>query len=306
MGLDRRTFLEMLGAGAAGAVLPAAGRAAAPAPRSRHDAVGMLYDSTRCIGCRACVTACRRANDLPPETRRLGGGVYDAPDDLSDRTKTVIRLARRDGAAAFCKVQCMHCLEPACVSVCMLGALKKREGGIVAYDPDRCIGCRYCQVACPFGVPRFQWHDATPLIVKCELCRHLLARGREPACCAACPRRAVIFGRRADLLADARERLARHPGRYHPDILGDTEVGGTQVLVLAPAGFTLQDLGYPDLDDRPIPALSETVQHGIYRGFVAPVVLYGLLAGALWRHRRHDPAGGDDDPDHDDREVDHG
>ena len=303
MGMDRRTFLATLGSGAA-ALLPAAAgarEAAAPAP----DAVGMLYDSTRCIGCRACVTACRRANGLPPEPRRLDGAVYDAPDDLSDRTKTVIRLARRDGGTAFCKAQCMHCVDPGCVSVCMIGALHKIAGGIVAYDKDRCIGCRYCQVACPFDVPRFQWDDPTPLIVKCEMCRHLIARGGQPACTAVCPRQAVVYGKRDALLADARERLARHPDRYHPDILGDTEVGGTHVLVLAPAGFTFQDLGYPALDDRPVPQLSETVQHGIYKGFVAPVVLYGVLAGVLWRNRR--ATGGDRDPGDDDPggEVNH-
>ncbi len=167
----------------------------------------MLYDATRCIGCRACVTACKTANNLP-------GNLYDPPNDLNGETKNIIKMYEVDGESSYMKQQCMHCIDPGCVNACMIGAFKKREYGIVTWDPDRCIGCRYCQVACPYNIPKFQWDTAVPKIVKCELCNHMLARGEEPGCCQACPKEAVIFGTYEELLADARQRIAEYPERY--------------------------------------------------------------------------------------------
>ena len=281
MSLDRRRFLQGVAAGATAAAVPAPAAAVRPRKTPPADAVGMLYDATCCVGCKSCVVACRRANDLPAETR---DGLWDAPIGLSGRTKTVIKLYREGSATSFVKAQCMHCVDPACVSVCMIGALQKRERGIVSYEPARCIGCRYCQIACPFNVPGFEWRTPTPRIVKCELCRHLVEGGGEPACCQACPVGAVIFGTRAELLAEARRRLAEHPGRYHPKIYGENDVGGTQVLYLSAVPF--EKLGLPELGDEPIPQLSETIQHGIYKGFIAPLALYALLGLVLVRNHK--------------------
>jgi Fe-S-cluster-containing dehydrogenase component len=242
----------------------------------------LLYDATRCIGCKSCMVACREANGLPLE---VPGSLYDAPVDLSPGAKTVVKLQRRNGEFRFIKAQCMHCVDPGCASACMLGALHKRErDGIVAYDPGRCIGCRYCQIACPFNVPRFEWASATPKIVKCELCRHRLDAGGAPACTAVCPREAVVFGKRAELLDEARQRLARHPERYVPTIYGETEGGGTQVLLLSSVPFT--ELGLPDLGPEAAAQLSESLQHGVYKGFVVPASLYALLGAVMLRHRR--------------------
>jgi ferredoxin len=177
----------------------------------------------------------------------------------------------------------MHCIDPACVAACMLGALKKREFGIVSYDVDYCVGCRYCEVACPYGVPKFQWASAAPRIVKCELCRHRLAKGQEPACTEVCPRKAVIFGKRADLLREAKRRLAESPDRYVPKIYGETDGGGTQVLYLSHVPF--DKLGFPALGDAPAPDLARSVQHGVYKGFIAPVALYGALSLIAFRNR---------------------
>ncbi|MGE3842319.1 MAG: 4Fe-4S dicluster domain-containing protein, partial [Vicinamibacterales bacterium] len=181
MRADRRRLLKTLAATAAGATV--APRAEARARfRAPAQAVGMLYDATRCIGCKACMVACREANNLP-----LGqpGSLYDAPVDLSPSAATVVRLQRRNGQYSFIKSQCMHCVDPACASACMLGALHKRlPDGVVTYDPERCIGCRYCQIACPFNVPRFEWNVAFPRIIKCELCRQRLDGGDVPACVA--------------------------------------------------------------------------------------------------------------------------
>jgi len=241
----------------------------------------MLYDATRCIGCRACVTACKTANNLP-------GNLYDPPNDLNGDTKNIIKLYEGEGEYSYMKQQCMHCIDPGCVNACMIGAFKKREYGIVTWDPDRCIGCRYCQVACPYNIPKFQWDTPVPLIVKCELCNHMLARGEEPGCCQACPKEAVIFGTYEELLADARQRIADYPERYYPagdpQIFGDTEGGGTQVLYLA--GVDFEKLGLPELGDEGVGVQSRKIQHGVYQGFIAPVALYGILGAVLWRNRR--------------------
>jgi len=283
MTMDRRTLLKGAAAVGAGAAVSAATsvEASGVRPVAPPDAVGMLYDATRCIGCQACVVACKTANNMP-------GNLYDPPNDLNGETKNIIKLYEGDGERSYMKQQCMHCIDPGCVNACMIGAFKKREYGIVTWDPDRCIGCRYCQVACPYNIPKFQWDTAVPLIVKCELCNHMLARGEEPGCCQACPKEAVIFGTYEELLADARQRIADRPERYYPagdpQIFGDTEGGGTQVLYLA--GVDFEKLGLPELGDEGVAAQARNIQHGIYKGFIAPVALYGILGAVLWRNRR--------------------
>jgi Fe-S-cluster-containing dehydrogenase component len=282
MTMDRRTLLKGAAAAGAGAAVSAATTAeASTRPVAPPDAVGMLYDATRCIGCQACVTACKTANNLP-------GNLYDPPKDLDGYTKNIIKLYEEEGEKSYMKQQCMHCIDPGCVNACMIGAFKKREFGIVTWDKDRCIGCRYCQVACPYNIPKFQWDTAVPEIVKCELCNHMLARGEEPGCCQSCPKEAVIYGTYEELLADARQRIADRPERYYPagdpQIFGDTEGGGTQVLYLADVSF--EKLGLPELGDEGVGVLARNVQHGIYKGFIAPVALYGILGAVLWRNRR--------------------
>ena len=164
------------------------------------DALGLLYDATLCIGCKTCVVKCQEANHLEPDLTGIDAK-YDAPLSLSANAKTVIKLYKDDaaGETSFMKAQCMHCIDPACVSACMIGALTKGKNGIVAYNVDYCVGCRYCEIACPFNVPKFQWASNTPRIVKCELCKERLAEGQQPACSEVCPRHAVIYGKREDL-----------------------------------------------------------------------------------------------------------
>jgi len=249
-----------------------------------EDAVGMLYDTTLCIGCKTCVVACQDANDLPPDDRGYGDGLYDSPPDLNDRAKNIIKLFDDGRRRSYVKRQCMHCIDPACVGACMIGALQKREFGIVTWDANACIGCRYCQMACPFNIPKFEWDSRAPRIIKCELCNHLLAQGQEPACCAVCPRQAVIYGKYEDLLEEARRRLAENPGKYVPKIYGEADGGGTQVLYLSHVPF--EDLGFPELSDEGVPHTQQSVQHGIYQGFIAPVALYGVLGAVMWRNRR--------------------
>jgi Fe-S-cluster-containing dehydrogenase component len=284
MGISRRAALQGLLLGGAATAAGAASVSAAERAEAPSDAVGLLYDSTLCIGCKTCVVACQDANGLPRDPTGIDAK-YDAPVDLSARAKNVIKLYVEDGRRSFVKVQCMHCVDPACTSACMLGALKKRELGIVSYDPTLCVGCRYCEVACPYGVPKFEWAKAAPKIVKCELCRHRLAAGREPACTEVCPRKAVIYGTRTDLLKEAKRRLAESPDKYVPKIFGETDGGGTQVLYLSHVPF--DKVGFPALGDEPAPALARSIQHGVYRGFIAPAALYAVLGAVMIRHRRH-------------------
>ena len=290
MTVTRRSALKVVG-GAALCAAAAPARAARPRKSLSPDAMGLLYDATLCVGCRACVVKCKQANELPPDRLELDGVTYDAPLDLNATTKNIIRLYAEGDTFSYVKGGCMHCVDPACVSVCMVGALKKQPGtGVVSYDKKLCIGCRYCQVACPFNVPKFEWAKAVPRIVKCELCRH---RMEGPACAEVCPRGAIAYGRVVDLTAEAHRRIEQDPKRYQPRVYGESEGGGTQVRFLAAVPF--EKLGLPPLPDQPVPELSETIQHGIYKGFIAPAVLYGALAVVVWRNRKKG-AGEEEEP----------
>jgi len=286
MNYSRRDAMKaMVGVGGSALAAAATASEAQAAEVARPDAVGMLYDSTRCIGCKSCMVACNEANHLPPDTKE-SDGLWQMPFDLNAQTKTIIKLYDNpeDGSHAFVKRQCMHCLDPACTNGCMLGALQKREFGVVSYDPNLCIGCRYCEMACPFNVPRFEWDKAAPKIVKCEFCKERLAAGKQPACTEVCPAGAVIFGKYTDLLAEAHARLKEQPERYVPKVYGESEVGGTQVLYLA--GVDFEKLGLPAYTDEPVPTGVRRVFQEIYQGIVPPVALYALLVAVLARSRR--------------------
>jgi formate dehydrogenase iron-sulfur subunit len=245
--------------------------------------LAILTDTTKCIGCEACVTACKRINGLPesdPPPRSAG-----APDALSATRWTAV--VRRPGNR-FVRKHCRHCLRPACVSACPVGALQRTPDGAVIYDPARCMGCRYCMLACPYGVPRYEWNALAPSVRKCILCHPHLISGRvkEPACVEACPTQASIFGPREALLAEARARLAADPGRYLPRVWGATEVGGTAVLYVAdvPLGF----LGWQDsryLTDEPLPEKTWTALKWVPAEFLGVGV---LMAGIHWVIQRRE------------------
>src|SRR5512136_276275 len=146
--------------------------------------VGILTDLTKCVGCEACVWACKEVNGLPRE---------DHARKLSGTTWTAIE---RHGSVNV-RRQCMHCEDPACASVCPVAAFQKTKEGRVIYLPDRCMGCPYCMIGCPFGVPKYEWDKALPLVRKCILCYETRVKdGRPPACTSACPTEATIFGER--------------------------------------------------------------------------------------------------------------
>jgi formate dehydrogenase iron-sulfur subunit len=225
----------------------------------------MLIDFTECIGCGECVKACQQANDLPSE-----------PDltDLSARNYTVVLQKEKQ----YYRKLCMHCQEPTCASVCPVGAFTKTEQGPVLYDASKCMGCRYCMMACPFGVPRYEWNSAIPVVKKCIFCAHRLAEGQESACAWVCPMGATRMGTRSHLLEIAKSRIERHPEKYVNYVYGEMDAGGTSMMLLS--GVPFEELGYRmDLQKEPMPALTWQVLNKI-----PSIVLTGgvLLGGLSW------------------------
>lgn len=290
MRIDRRNFLRIAGLGAAGG-LAATGAQASSAQASvssapSADAVGMLVDTTECIGCRKCEWACNKAHELTdkPLTEFEDTSVFAAHRQMSHDAYTVVnKYANPDNAdkPIYVKTQCMHCLEPACVSACLVTALHKEPNGAVTYDAKKCMGCRYCMVACPFEVPAYEYHNAfTPQVRKCTFCMERVAKeGGIPACAEMCPPMCLTFGKRSELLSVAHAKITRDPDRYYPKVYGEEEVGGTSWLYLASQPF--EKLGFLNLGSTPIPKLTETIQHSIFKFGLPPVLLFGLLGTAM-------------------------
>jgi Fe-S-cluster-containing dehydrogenase component len=286
MEIKRRSFLKGLagaGAGVAAAPLIAGKALGRETYKVKPTHVGMLYDNTRCVGCKSCEVACKRANNMPPELEERG--MFDAPRDLSDKTLNIIKLYQGEDDIAYVKRQCMHCADPSCVSGCPVTALiKDPVTGIVTYDPDACCGCRYCQMNCPFNIPKFEFNEFYGVIRKCELCRetNLSTRG-QPACTEACPNGAVIFGRVEQLLVEARRRIDESPHLYVDHIYGEKEGGGTSVLYLSKVPF--EKLGFPTLPEYSQASVSEGIQHTLYQGLILPGIVYAGLAAIAYRNR---------------------
>ena len=234
--------------------------------------VGILIDTTRCIGCESCVQACKKANGLGADRPWPG---QQSVDGLSaTRFSTVLRR----GHNHFVLQQCRHCLEPACVSACLVGAMQKTPEGPVIYDPDRCMGCRYCLVACPFGIPRYEWSEAVPHVRKCIMCYTRLRQGELPACVEACPEHATIFGTRAQLLREAHRRLRAEPGKYVQRVFGEHDAGGTSVLYISDA--SLDFLSWRGASDpQPLPSLTWASLRRVPPIFL---VVGGLMGGIRW------------------------
>ncbi len=244
----------------------------------------VLVDLTRCMGCRACQVACKAWNDNPGELT-LCLGCYDNPPNLSAVTWSRVEFHEVDYIDrfhwVFTKRQCMHCEHPGCVSACLVGALQKLENGAVAYDAKRCIGCRYCMMACPFRVPKFEWDTAVPLIRKCTFCVDRVEQGMEPACVKACPSDALTLGDRDELIAEAHRRIDARPHKYVGQIYGENEVGGTSWLYISPVPF--DKLGLPTLDSWPVADWSESAMAA------TPAVVAGavaILSGVYWFTKR--------------------
>lgn len=243
---------------------------------------GVLVDTVVCVGCRKCEWACNQQNALSEEPLKAfeDKSVFKEHRRPTDKAFTVVNQftnPNEDDKAYTMKVQCMHCLEAACVSACLVGAMEKTPDGPVIYDEWKCIGCRYCMVACPFQVPAYEYSKAIePKVMKCSLCYERITKEQKPpACVGICPNEALTFGTRKEVLEMAHARIKMYPDKYVNHVYGENEIGGTSWLYLAPADFKNTEL--PNLPDESIPEKTESIQHGIFKSFVPPIALYGLL-----------------------------
>jgi formate dehydrogenase iron-sulfur subunit len=224
----------------------------------------LLIDITKCIGCKACVRACKEANHLP-ETEKQ-------EEELSSTAYTVVK--EKEGI--YFRRLCMHCNDPTCASVCPVKAFEKTKEGAVIHNPKKCIGCRYCIQACPFGVPTYEWQKTNPLVRKCTMCIQRQRQGQIPACAQICPMEATVFGDREELLKVARKMILQYPDQYVDHIYGQKEVGGTSVLILSNVPF--EKLGFPNnLTDKPLSDLTWKVISKIPNYVVVGgVFVYGI------------------------------
>ena len=228
----------------------------------------MLIDITKCIGCRQCEAACKEAHGLPPQEEPV----------LSATALTVVQ--EREGK--FVRRMCMHCDEPACASACLVGALKKTPEGPVTYDAKKCIGCRYCMVACPYQVPKYEWSHRVPYVKKCDMCAERVAAGKPTVCAEACPVGATIFGTKEEILREAKTRLQSDPA-YVRRIYGIEEAGGASVFYLSDVPF--EKLGFPDPPDTPLPTYTQAALNDI-----PTVVIVGgaMLSSLYWITKRRE------------------
>lgn len=280
--MNRRDFMTLLGVAGGGTVAAASLAHAGVKPANPDPHVsdvemnGVLIDTTRCVGCRTCETECAAAKGLPAPDD--DDAVLDKRRDTTPTAATLInRFEGPDGAEVFVKKQCMHCNQPACASACLVSAMRKDPSGPVTWDERKCMGCRYCMVSCPFDVPKFEYDSPVPKILKCDMCLPRQKEGKQPVCVENCPEEALVFGKRRDLLEEARRRIySSEPGTYHPQIYGEREVGGTGVLYLSAVPF--EKLGFrTDLGEVSTPKHSRGFLYSVPFVFLIwPAALLGL------------------------------
>ncbi len=284
--MKRRQFLGLLGAAGITATLGAPAQAAGGKTFDGHpEARGVLFDATRCIGCRKCEAGCNTVNKLPAPAKPFTDlAVLDRERRTDEKTYTVVNKYQGENGPVFRKTQCNHCMEPACASVCFVRAFTKNPDGSVTYDASVCVGCRYCMVACPFNIPAYEYDDPlTPRVMKCTMCHDQIAKGEinAPGCVSACPKEALTYGRREDLIEIARERIRNHPGRYVQHIYGEKEMGGTNWLYISGESFSTLGMR-EDLGGKSVPEISAGPLS------VVPMVaaLWPALLGGVWAMNR--------------------
>lgn len=243
-------------------------------------------DITRCIGCESCVVACRLYNGLDAGPKKGAGQAQPETAELAPDRWTVVQSYRADKKGEpvrrFVKKQCFHCLEPACASACFARALQKTPEGPVVYNEKLCVGCRYCMLACPFGILKFEWDKTFPRVLKCQMCMSRVAGGQMPACVSVCPTGALTYGERDKLVEEAKARMTDSPNLYVNHIYGKEEVGGTSWLYISDIPFN--QLGFrTDVVNRPLPEYTGRVLR------LTPAVALGwgaLLTGMYFYTKR--------------------
>jgi len=288
--MRRRDLFRLLGAAGGTAFAARAARAEPAGAVTSADPVGVLVDTTRCIGCRMCEFACAEANGLP----QPAADTVPSPDrDTTPEQWTVVKGYEVEGKTVTVKRQCLHCLQPACASACLTKAMRKTPDGPVTWDAGKCMGCRFCMISCPFDVPRFEFHSANPRIQKCQLCAARVAQGRQPACVENCPAQALTFGRRANLLEEARHRIYTPPDKYVHAVYGEREAGGTSWLYLSAVPF--DRIGFrTNVATESYPAMTKEFLYAVPQvDVLAPLFLLGLARATQRRPPDEPGAGGD-------------
>lgn len=272
MSIDRRAFLQALGltglALAVGKESKAAGM-----PGHEEEFMGILYDSTLCVGCQSCEFACAEANGLPEPADYPEPGIIRK---LDENRRCVINAYSTSGGEVYVKRQCMHCNDPACASACLTNAMDKTPGGPVIWQGEKCMGCRYCMISCPFDIPKFEYDSPNPRIQKCDMCFDRLAECKMPACVENCPSGALTYGTRRELISEARQRIHAEPDRYIDYIYGEHEAGGTSFLYLS--GVPFEEIGLnTSVQKSSYPALTKGFLYSVPTIFVLwPSILLGL------------------------------
>jgi Fe-S-cluster-containing dehydrogenase component len=262
--MNRRGFLKTAAAVGSALVAPAA---KASHPIEETEFIGVLVDTTRCIGCRNCEIACGQENgmDVPDVAN---DGALELKRETDDERWTVVNRYETDKGEVFAKKQCLHCWQPACVSACLTNAMYKTKEGPVIWREDKCMGCRLCMVSCPFSMPKFEYDEWNPRVQKCNMCKSRLDEGKKPACVESCPTDALRFGQKRELMEIARVRIYNHPTKYVHHIYGEHEAGGTGWLYLSAVPF--EQLGFrTDLGTTPYPEYTKQFLYAV------PVVFFG-------------------------------
>jgi formate dehydrogenase iron-sulfur subunit len=251
---------------------------------------GVLVDLTRCIGCRGCQVACKSWNERSAKPTRMRGD-FTNPPELNSECYTNIRYVEQKFGDApvwsFVKNQCLHCKNPACASACPVDALHKTEAGPVVYRFERCIGCRYCMLACPFYIPKYEWEKAAPWVRKCTFCSERIAEGLIPACIKVCPASVMFYGNYDEILKEAEKRMRDNPGKYVNHIYGKDEAGGTTWIYLSAVPF--EQLGF----NTKIPNATYPDLTWSYIAKIPAVIGLVLVAGGVtWAITRRQQNGG--------------
>jgi Fe-S-cluster-containing dehydrogenase component len=284
MGFDRRNFFRTIGV--AGVTLAVGKSFGSVTPKENVvEFQGMLYDSTRCIGCLACERVCAKVHNLPEPPEGLKAGVVRK---TTETQRVAINNCNTSKGEVFIRKSCMHCNEPACTAACLTQAMYKTKEGPVIWRENKCMGCRYCMVSCPFDVPKFEFHSANPKIQKCDLCYDRIKEGKIPACAEACPGDALTFGTRRELIAEARKRIFENPKDYINQIYGEEVAGGTGLLYLSAAPFSEQGFN-PKLQNSSYPALTKGFLYSVPSvDVLLPPLLLGIYAATKNNHSKEE------------------
>ena len=280
MSISRRKFLGWMGAaGLAGTIGTKAHAASNKEFKGYPDSVAVLHDMTRCVGCRKCEAACTRVNELPAPDKPFDDlSVVNEKRRTTAKAYTVVNQFG-EGKPAFAKLQCNHCLEPACASACFVKAFTKTPEGPVVYNAKICVGCRYCIIACPFEIPAYEYNEPfTPRVMKCTMCYPRIINGQLPGCVESCPPRRWFSANVRNCSIVARTRIADYPERYVDHIYGEHEMGGTQWLYLSDRPFSEMGLR-EDLGTTPAGAFTKGALGAVPMVVgLWPVLLTGIYA----------------------------